>query len=406
MMQNTSTDNAKKLAGRPFFFRQVCKILGRIKYGRVALHLPDGEVLHFSGTDELDQQAIIYARNYAFARRTIFGGAIGFFESYAAEEWDTPDLAQSLYVFARNVDYLQEAFHAAPFINVFNAVRHALNQNSKKGSKKNIVAHYDLGNQFYEKWLDGSMTYSSALYATPTSGLKSAQENKYAALANDLRLTADDHILEIGSGWGGFAEYAAKERGARITGLTLSPAQLEFAQKRIFEAGLAERVKFELRDYRDVDGAYDGVASIEMFEAVGREYWATYFDKVKSVLKPGGAAGLQIITIDDRYFNDYIRFPDFIQRYVFPGGVLPSPNIVKNLTANAGLSINHIREFGQDYARTLNEWHSRFCDAWNDIQPLGFDERFRKLWKFYLAYCEAGFRAATTNVCQISLKHA
>ena len=340
-------------------------------------------------------------KNYSFARRAVLGGDIGFFEGYANGEWDTPDLAACLYIFARNADHFQNLFSAVPALDWLNKLRHSFNKNTRHGSRRNIMAHYDLGNSFYEKWLDPTMTYSSAIYPSDEIKLEEAQQNKYAKLANAIALKQDETILEIGSGWGGFAEYAAKERGAKVTGLTLSPSQLEYAQKRIFKAGLADKVEFKLLDYRDVDQTFDKVASIEMFEAVGKEYWTTYFDKVRSTLKPGGIAGLQIITIADRFFDRYSKSTDFIQRYVFPGGILPSPSILQSLVGKAGLTLRGVSEFGQDYAHTLNEWHRQFNNAWDEIRPLGFDSRFKKLWEFYLAYCEAGFRAGTTNVCQL-----
>ncbi len=391
------------LDGLPFFFRQACHLAARIRYGELTFQLPDGQRLTFSGKEETTAKALIIVKDFAFAWRSILGGDIGFYESYADGQWETPDLANVLYIFARNADLVQEAFKASFLIDWLNNVRHALNKNTRTGARRNIMAHYDLGNAFYEKWLDPTMTYSSARYPAPDADLSTAQETKYRTLAESIDLKPDETVLEIGSGWGGFAVHAAKERGAKVTGLTLSPSQLEYAQKRAFEEGLAERVDFRLQDYRDVDERFDKVASIEMFEAVGKEYWPAYFDRVRNALKPGGAAGLQIITIADRFYENYLRSTDFIQRYVFPGGVLPSPAILKELSDKAGLTVQSVAEFGQDYARTLNEWHHRFVAAWDDIEPLGFDDRFKKLWRFYLAYCEAGFRAATTNVRQATL---
>ena len=330
----------------------------------------------------------------------MLGGDIGFFESYADGQWESPDLAQCLFVFAGNADHIQDAFHATPLLGFIDGVRHMLNRNTKSGSKKNIMAHYDLGNSFYESWLDPTMTYSSARFTSSDTDLTAAQLEKYRSLASSINLQPDDTVLEIGSGWGGFAEVAASEFGAKVTGLTLSPSQLKYAQRRVFEAGLAERVEFRLQDYRDVEQKFDKVASIEMFEAVGQQYWSAYFDKVKNALKPGGAAGLQIITIADRFFDDYARSPDFIQRYVFPGGMLPSPSLLKSHIEKAGLVCRQSIDFGQDYARTLAVWHERFLRAWGDIRQKGFDDRFKRLWRFYLAYCEAGFRAGTTSVSQ------
>ena len=390
----------------PFFFRQVLNLASKIKYGALCFILPDGAKIRIEGEEELESEGVIIVNDVAFARRTILGGDIGFFESFADGQWDTPDLASCLYIFARNADHVQEAFAASPFIDWLNNIRHKLNRNSKSGSKRNIASHYDLGNNFYQQWLDATMTYSSARFTTIESDLETAQRNKYQSLAQSIDLKSGERVLEIGSGWGGFAEYAAKAIGAKVTGLTISPAQYEFSRERIFREGLNEKVEFKLQDYRDVEDKFDKVASIEMFEAVGMEYWPTYFEKIKNALNPGGVAGLQIITISDRFFDRYSKSTDFIQRYVFPGGVLPSNRILKSLTEKAGLTLQSANAFGQDYARTLNEWTKRFLLAWDDIQKLGFDERFKKLWRFYLAYCEAGFKAGTTDVSQIALRRA
>ena len=396
----TKLNKNNALAGLPFFFRVACNAAGSIRYGAVIFTLPDGRELAFLGEQETESAAHIIVKDFAFARRTILGGDIGFFESYADGQWETPDLAQCLYVFARNAAHIPDLIAGSAVVGFVNNFRHFLNRNTRHGSRRNIVAHYDLGNSFYERWLDPSMTYSSARFAPAEADLETAQLNKYRSLANRIDLKPDDTVLEIGSGWGGFAEYAARH-GAKVTGLTLSPSQLEYARERIFKAGLSERVEFRLQDYRDVDEKFDKIASIEMFEAVGREYWTTYFDKVRSTLKPGGAAGLQIITIADQFFDHYSRSTDFIQRYVFPGGMLPSPSILKEKISEAGLEWRKHIEFGEDYARTLSQWRQSFLDAWQDIKPMGFDERFKKLWQYYLAYCEAGFRAGTTNVSQI-----
>ena len=305
--------------------------------------------------------------------------------------------------FARNADHIQGSFRAAPVLNFINNMSHAFNRNTRAGSKRNIMAHYDLGNSFYEKWLDRTMTYSSARFPSTDADLASAQLNKYKSLADSIGLQEGERVLEIGSGWGGFAEFAAKNMGANVTGLTLSPAQLDYARKRIFEAGLAEKVEFRLQDYRDVNGAFDKIVSIEMFEAVGQQYWQTYFDKVRDVLKPGGVAGLQVITIADRFYEPYLKSTDFIQRYIFPGGMLPSPSILQDHMKQAGLSLQSVNEFGQDYARTLAQWRHDFLAAWDEIREMGFDEKFKKLWRYYLAYCEAGFKAGTTNVCQVTV---
>ncbi len=397
-----TSSNRQNLEGLPFFFRQACRLATRLHYGTLVFKLPDGRTLTFEGLEERDAKGVIIVKDYGFAWRSILGGDIGFFESYADGQWDSPGLADCLYIFARNADHVQEAFAAAPLIDFINNIRHTWNKNTKAGSRRNIMAHYDLGNSFYEKWLDPTMTYSSARFPSPNADLEAGQINKYRSLAQSIDLKPGERVLEIGSGWGGFAEYAAKDVGAKITGLTISPSQYEYARERIFREGLNEKVEFRLQDYREVDGKFDKIASIEMFEAVGKEYWSTYFDKIRSALKPGGIAGLQIITIADRFFTHYLKSTDFIQRYIFPGGMLPSDAVLKGLIEKAGLNLREASPFGQDYARTLNEWRRQFTASWDDIMPLGFDERFKKLWRFYLAYCEAGFKAGTTNVVQIA----
>jgi cyclopropane-fatty-acyl-phospholipid synthase len=401
-----SNDVERSFAGLPIFMRIACNMASRIRCGSLRFILPDGRELAFDGAEDAQSQGVIVVRDYAFARRSVLGGDIGFFESFADGQWDSPNVTDVLYVFAKNADFVREAFKATPLIAFFDRIRHNLNKNTRAGSRRNIMAHYDLGNAFYEKWLDRTMTYSSARFVSGGADLSAAQTNKYRTLAESISLRPGESVLEIGSGWGGFAEYAAKEVGAKVTGLTISPSQLDYARARIFREGLAERVDFKLLDYRDATGAYDKVASIEMFEAVGQEYWPTYFAKVRDLLKPGGAAGIQTITIADRYFDTYSRSTDFIKRYVFPGGMLPSPQILQKEVARAGLKWQGAAAFGEDYALTLAEWRRRFLAAWDEIVAMGFDDRFKKLWQFYLSYCEAGFKAATTDVMQIRLMRA
>ncbi|MEX0643700.1 MAG: cyclopropane-fatty-acyl-phospholipid synthase family protein [Parvularculaceae bacterium] len=398
----TSENRDKELRDAPFFFRLACNLSSRIRFGTLVFVLPDGRALRFEGKEEKSSEGVIIVKDYAFASRSVLGGDIGFFEAFADDQWDSPSIADVLYVFARNADHVREAFRALPFVDWLDNLRHFLNRNSRAGARRNISSHYDLGNDFYEKWLDRTMTYSSALFPTPEADLSVAQTNKYSALAETIALRPNEEILEIGSGWGGFAEFAAKTYGAKVTGLTISRAQYDYARERIFRAGLSEKVEFRLQDYRDVAGSFDKVASIEMFEAVGKEYWPAYFAKIREVLKPGGAAGLQVITIADRFFRKYQRSTDFIQRHIFPGGMLPSQKALKEQIARAGLVWKDTTPFGQHYARTLQEWQRRFLAAWEDIQAMGFDQRFQKLWRYYLSYCEAGFRARTIDVSQIA----
>ncbi len=387
----------------PAVFRTLVRICAENwRYGTVTYILPSGRSIPIKGS-EPGPNGVLKVRDYRFVGRVFRAGDIGFAEGYMAGEWETPDLAALLTVFTLNFDRIKALVDGNPLMRAVNFIGHLLHANTRKGSAKNIHAHYDLGNAFYSRWLDPSMTYSSARFDPTHQSLEQGQHRKYAALAETMNLAPGHRVLEIGCGWGGFAEFAARERGAHVTGITISREQYDFARKRIFEAGLSERADIKLIDYRDIDGRFDRVASIEMFEAVGEAYWPTYFNKVHDVLSPGGLAALQIITIRDDLFSHYRSRADFIQKYIFPGGMLPSEARLEQETAKAGLQQRALVRFAQDYADTLAEWARRFEAAWSDIRPLGFDERFRRLWKFYLAYCEAGFRTERTNVIQLGL---
>ena len=400
-------DQSEMRAFSPMFDLLLRLLSSNWTWGRLTLVLPDGTSRQLSGPTQ-GHAAVLVVRDPRFAARVLRGGDIGFAEGYMAGEWDTPDLAVLLETLVNNYDHIRRLFDGNPLANAVNWLGHRLNRNSRRGSRRNIHAHYDLGNAFYAAWLDPSMTYSSARFERPGQSLQEAQRAKYAALARLMDLRPGHSVLEIGCGWGGFAEFAAREVGAVVTGVTISREQHDYARRRLFEAGLAERADIRLIDYRDVQGRFDRVASIEMFEAVGREYWPTYFQKVHDALKPGGRAGLQIITIQDALFDEYDARTDFIQKYVFPGGSLPSEAKMAPIAARAGLSPVHVERFGRDYADTLAEWARRFEDAWEDIHRAGagFDDRFRRLWRFYLAYCEAGFRSARTDVIQLALDRA
>jgi cyclopropane-fatty-acyl-phospholipid synthase len=406
MSVETASQTTANLVNAPGVFRTALKLAGRNwSAGALTFVLPGGETVRLQGeTPGPDARLIVH--DYRFIRRALLSGDIGFAEGYMAGEWDAPDLAALLGVFAINFDALRGLTHGNPLARAFHTLHHALRRNSRRGSKRNIHAHYDLGNAFYARWLDPTMTYSSARFESPDQPLADAQRNKYATLARSIDLRPGHTVLEIGCGWGGFAEYAAKEVGAHVTGVTISQAQYDFARKRLFDQGLADRADIRLIDYRDIRGRFDRVASIEMFEAVGERYWPAYFDKIREVLVPGGKAGLQIITIRDRDFDNYRRRADFIQKHIFPGGMLPSEQRLRGETARAGLGWEGVSRFGQDYADTLKAWRQRFDVAWESIAPLGFDERFRRLWRFYLAYCEAGFRTGRTDVVQLTLASA
>ena len=373
-----------------------------IRLGQLRFVLPDGRTLAF-GEPEPGRIATIVVRDYAFARRVLAAGDIGFAEGYMAGEWDTPDLTAVLEVVSANIERMRRLLRGARFAQLLNGLMHQLRDNTRAGARRNIHAHYDLGERFYSAWLDPSMTYSSAKFTHEREDLETAQLNKYRAIAQELSLSPRDRVLEIGCGWGGFAELAAKEYGAAVTGLTISERQHAFARERMRRAGLAERVDIRLQDYRDVGERVDKVVSIEMFEAVGERHWGEYFGKIREVLRPGGRAVLQVITIADAEFERYRKRVDFIQRYIFPGGMLPSLARLQEEIGRAELAVERVTAFGQSYARTLAEWGERFTAAWEDIKGEGFDERFRRLWRFYLSYCEAGFRTARTDVVQVAL---
>ncbi|PHP68012.1 SAM-dependent methyltransferase [Zhengella mangrovi] len=392
-------DVAAAARGLPGRIRAVLKTLVNLPSGTLAIRMPDGRAVLVGGNGAgPDAQVVLH--NWNLPMRAITGGTIGVAESYMAGDWDSPDVTTFLELFIVNTEESEKLAGGSAIVTALQRLRHWFNRNSRTGSRRNIAAHYDLGNAFYREWLDETMTYSSALYATGANDLASAQRAKYHALIEDTGIRPGDHVLEIGCGWGGFAEQAGKA-GARVTALTISREQHDFAARRIHEAGLAEQVEIRFQDYRDEAGRYDRVASIEMFEAVGEEYWPVFFNKVREVLRPGGTAGLQIITINDDAFPLYRKRPDFIQRYVFPGGMLPSPSELMRQGKAAGLSYLRERIFPQDYARTLAEWRRRFHGAWDRIAPLGFDTRFRRLWEFYLYYCEAGFRSEYIDVRQV-----
>ena len=344
-------------------------------------------------------------RDYAFARKVLTAGDIGFADAYIAGHWDTPNLSAVLEFFSLNAEEIMRLLRGNWLAQAANMLAHIRRDNNREGARRNIHEHYDLGNRFYEAWLDPTMTYSSACFE-PGDDLTAGQINKYRALADKLQLKPGEHILEIGCGWGGFAEVAARDYGARVTGLTISNEQHSYARERMARAGLSDSVDIKLLDYRDADGAYDKIASIEMFEAVGERYWSDYFAKVSSLLKPGGRAAFQIITIKDDLFAAYRLRADFIQRYIFPGGMLPSLARLKEEATHAGLAWEPVHRFGEHYADTLAAWGQRFTAHWEVIRGLGFDERFKRLWRFYLSYCEAGFRTARTDVVQVALAKA
>lgn len=379
------------------YLSKVLSHLPKLEYGTLSLMLPSGQELQFGEAAPGEPRAEVRLNSLKPLSRLLRSGSVGWAESYMAGEWDSPDLTALIRWGAGNEHQMTEIVNGRPILNLFNRLIHRARSNTRSGSRKNIAYHYDLGNDFYQLWLDPSMTYSSALY-DKTNDLHEAQLIKYRRICQMLKIQPGESVLEIGCGWGGFAELAASEFGARVTGITLSKEQLAFAKQRIERSGLSQRVEFHLIDYRDISGQYDHVVSIEMFEAVGEEHWPTYFNQVKQLLKPGASALLQIITIANERFDSYRKAADFIQKYIFPGGMLPSPEALEREFARAGLRFDDSLFFGKDYARTLANWRHAFLAQWPRIQAQGFDERFRRMWLYYLCYCEGGFEEQSIDV--------
>ena len=385
----------------------VMRALTMLKYGSVKLTIPGGEVIEYTAPEK-GPHAEATIHNWGIVRRVFSNGSLGVAESYIEGEWDSPDVTSFLEMFLIN-SYgggAENFFNRNILLSLVSKFNHFLNRNTKRGAKRNISAHYDLGNEFYAQWLDPSMTYSSAIFRDGANSLEEAQEAKYRSLAEMTDIQKDHHVLEIGCGWGGFAEYVAKNIGAKVTCLTISSEQLNYAKERIRKAKLDHLVDIKFLDYREEDGQYDRIGSIEMFEAVGESYWPSYFSQLRDRLKPGGRAGLQVITIRDEDFDHYRSTPDFIQKYIFPGGMLPSVEIMERLGNCHDLQQVASRAFGTDYAATLEAWRLKFWEKWPTIKPLGFDEEFKRIWEFYFHYCEAGFKADSINVRQMVFQKA
>jgi cyclopropane-fatty-acyl-phospholipid synthase len=380
----------------------VLKLLRQLKHGSLDVSTPDGALLRFGQASA--HVARLDIHDWNVCSRVLKAGDIGFAEAFIEAEWSSPDVVALLRIFLLNRQEVEAMIYGNFWGSLLYRFKHLLNRNTKAQAKKNIHAHYDLGNAFYSLWLDPSMTYSSALYrGDETLSLVQAQDQKYQAIVNWLQVKAGDQLLEIGCGWGGFAE-AATRLGAHVTGLTLSSEQLAFAKTRLQDQNLAQQADLRFQDYRDCKGQFDGIASIEMFEAVGEQYWGDYFAAVAKRLKPGGRAGIQVITIDESLFDRYRKSTDFIQQYIFPGGMLPSKTVFRQRAEQAGLQVVRSEEFGLDYAKTLRLWREVFTSRLADVRAQGFDERFIRIWTFYLAYCEAGFLEKNTDVVQFYLQ--
>jgi len=407
-MPTTTTAPLSLPRGVPAAGRAVLKLLQRIETGLLDVQLPDGTQMRFGHAMPGQPQAALSMRNWAVCSAALKSGDIGFAESFISGDWSTPDLAELLRLFIANRSAIESMIYGSFWGSLAYRIKHLLNRNSRAGSRKNIHAHYDIGNAFYRLWLDETMNYSSALFEgdhkRPTAEAQAAKVRRTLA---ECGVKAGDRVLEIGCGWGALAEEAAVRLGAHVTGVTLSTEQLEFAQERMRRHGVADRADLRLQDYRDIDdGPFDAIASIEMFEAVGREYWSGYFETLHRQLKPGGRACIQTITIRDDLFERYVKSTDFIQQYIFPGGLLPSPSAFRAEARRAGLQVVNEIAFGRDYAETLRRWRHDFLARDGQIRRLGFDTRFMRIWEFYLAYCEAAFDTGNTDVMQFTLLKA
>ena len=407
-MTSTFSDHRQKLTpGRQrapsFAGKWLFKLAEGIVAGTVHVTTPEGDRRTFTAQAP-GPEADISIHRWRMVRRMITRGDIGFAEAFIAGDWSSTDVTRLLELIAVNRDSIESKVRGVPLVRFYERLKHMMRANTKTGSRRNILAHYDLGNHFYKEWLDPTMTYSSAIYERPNDPLEDAQIRKFERLAKQLNPQPGQQILEIGCGWGGFATYLAKTYGCHVTGITLSNEQHNFARERIAREGLSDKVDIRIQDYRDVTGTYDGIASIEMFEAVGEQNWPRYFQTVTDRLADHGVAALQVITIEDSRFEDYRRNADFIQRYVFPGGMLPTPGIFQQHAASAGLHIKDSFFFGHSYAQTLAEWQERFRERWPVIESTGFDDRFRRIWDYYLAYCRAGFSTGSIDVGQFALQ--
>ena len=400
-------------ATAPAAARAVFALMRRLQHGTLDVELPDGSTLHFGAApDGADPATALHATirltNWNACAAALKSGDIGFAESFIAGDWSSPDLTALLTLFIANRDTVEALVYGRWWGSLLHRVRHLLNRNSRRGSAQNIHAHYDLGNAFYGLWLDSTMNYSAAWFNGDRSAdLVPAQWAKVRRALTECGVERGARVLEIGCGWGALAECAARDFGAHVTGVTLSTEQLVWAQQRLANAGLTADLRYQ--DYRALDASeppasYDAVVSIEMFEAVGREYWPSFFATLKAQLKPGGRACVQTITIRDDLFERYVRSTDFIQQYIFPGGLLPSPSAFRAAAARAGLRVVNELAFGLDYAETLRRWRERFLSADAQVRQLGFDTRFMRIWEFYLGYCEAAFATGNTNVMQFTLQ--
>ena len=375
----------------------------KFPYGSISIEWPNG-ITNKIDSNKYGPHAHLKIADNNVIKEIIHGGSVKFAELYMDKRISSKNLTSLMHYCALNNDQAEETFKISFLKYLHNKFLHFKNRNTKIQAKKNISYHYDLGNQFYRYWLDKSMTYSSAIFSNQYDKLELAQKNKYKKLAELSNIKNGDTILEIGCGWGGFSEFLANNYNCKITAITISKEQFNFAKKRIEEANLSKKVTVLFCDYRNIEGKFDKIVSIEMFEAVGKDYWNVFFDKIKSILKPNGNIGLQLITIDDKIYDVYEKNPDFIQKYIFPGGMLPSFKILENILSNNSLYIESVNSYAYDYAKTLSLWKQEFNKNWENIEKLGFDETFNRMWNYYLSYCEGGFLSKNIDLKQINLK--
>jgi len=375
----------------------------RIKYGSLKVFFPSGKIVYFKGSN-LGIEADIKLSNFLMVEKLLRKGKVGFAESYMNGDFSTSNLKNLLIFAQQNESSYLDKKQGQFFYRLISKINNYLNQNTKSKSQKNISYHYDLGNKFYELWLDASMNYSSGYFALPDDDLSKAQLNKYQKIIEPMQLNEGTTLLEIGCGWGGFSSYVAKNFKTKINAITNSKEQFEYASRMISNEGLNEKVTVELKDYRDINGKYDYISSIEMFEAVGQKYWPVYFEKIKNCLNDSGLATLQIITISEDKKELYQKNQDFIQQYIFPGGVLPSKKQIFQTAASLGLKLNEFNSFGNSYANTLNIWNEKFQNAWHLIAEQGYSIRFKRMWEYYFSYCEVGFITKATDVSHFLLK--
>ena len=379
------------------------KLLEGVSIGSLKLGFLDGTI-HSFGQSGSEPAAVMQLHHPRAGLRICLGGDVGLAESYMDGDWSTPNLVKVLELGPRNYEEIEQKLLGWYPLRILNLLKHLKRPNSKRGSRRNIADHYDLGNDFYQLWLDPGMTYSSAWFESGKETLQQAQCNKYQKIAEKLRLHAGQRVLEIGCGWGGFAEFATREYGCHVTGVTLSREQHDYAKTRIQNAGLQDHVELRLQDYRELSGSFDRIVSIEMLEAVGERHWKTYFTQLRNLLNPAGEAVIQTILVNDQRYECYRKSGDFIKLYVFPGGMLPCDRILQQVINRTGLQQIEWETFGESYATTLALWNRTFQEQWSTIQRLGFDQRFKRLWEYYLAYCEVGFRTQAIDVAFYHLK--